>query len=270
MSLHEHTIAHAEIGDAIWWIDWPNDPEDEAIRNACCAAIYSNDGDMVAVIEPTTADLRVEATFTTAQEVAEAAVAWLDENRNPEGLDIPWYWRNGVCSNSDLDSLPSRRKGKSVLRGDSLLDELAQLKDKLGQLSTSVRTSVDELQGVILKCNESLNRLRQMLNDEHHLLLHMNNIPQAMEQGLIDRQVGAIDAGRADPLVESAQLHHLRSDLLGLRTEALKLRPMIHTETLAEIDDMRRETAKLQIFNQEVQQLIAQVAARLRTRGVQA
>lgn len=270
MSLHEHTIAHAEIGDAIWWVDWPSDPEDETIRNAGCAAIYSNDGDMVAVIEPTTADLGVEAAFATAQKVAEAALAWLDENRNPEGLNIPWYWRNGVCPNSDLDSLPSRKRDKSVLRSDSPLDELAQLKDKLSQLSTPVRTSIDELQGAVLKCDESLNRLRQMLNDEHHLLLRVNNVLQAVEQGLPNRQVGTIDAGRADPLVESAQLHHLRSDLPGLHAEALKLRSMIHAETLAEIDDMRRETAKLQIFNQEVQQLIAQVATRLRARGVRA
>ncbi|MDO5068393.1 MAG: hypothetical protein Q4D96_14035 [Propionibacteriaceae bacterium] len=110
MSIHEHTIAVVTIGGVEWQVDWPTDPRDEDRRDTDCGAIFDTAGRELEVIEPTTHDLRVEAAFTTAAQVLGAAVEWLNDHRNPEGLAVAWRWVNGVTAVSGLDSVPQEAR----------------------------------------------------------------------------------------------------------------------------------------------------------------
>ena len=112
MSLHEHTIAQVTIGNVAWWIDWPNDPEDETIRDVSACAIYDSDGVMVEVIEPVTFDLRIPAEYTSAGQVLEAALEWLDSVRNPGGEGLQVSWCNGVRPGDGIHSLPEHRAAR--------------------------------------------------------------------------------------------------------------------------------------------------------------
>lgn len=107
-SIHPHTIAWVTIQDTTWAIDWPTDPENENLRNTGCAAIFDNKtGAEIEVIEPTTTDLRIEAAFTTAGQVLDAALEWLKERYNPDGrLAVRWVWRHGLSPVSGIDSMP--------------------------------------------------------------------------------------------------------------------------------------------------------------------
>lgn len=102
---HQHTIATVSIGPRTYEIDWPNDPEDETIRDVWVCAIFQGDG-MIAVVEPDGLAPGVVAEFTTAQQVVDAGLAWLEENRNPNAEPLHWSWCHNIQPDDGIGSLP--------------------------------------------------------------------------------------------------------------------------------------------------------------------
>lgn len=107
MSVHEHTIATITICGQTYEVDWPFDPENERRRHTGCAAIFDAAGRELTVIEPTTSDLRVEAAYATADDVVQAAKAWLLQHRGAPRIAPRFVrWCNGVRPWDGPDAMP--------------------------------------------------------------------------------------------------------------------------------------------------------------------